>query len=419
MENIVLTILLNRDKWNIYRRHIPPSALSSISNLVLDHIDQYFSRFPAVSVIDLGKFSTWVLFSAPIHLHAELRALFESMDGLVVSIADEQMAFSAVNRRDFATRIVNHALEVADGKSHTLDPVEHLLEEYNEQTGRIAMMDKWFVNTDLTELLSAKSVGKGLEWRLQCLRKSLGPLRKGDLMAFGARVGAGKTTMLASEVSYMAQQLATEKKYVLWVNLEERGSKVKRRIIQAALGWSNAKLLKDPAETMKAYLDLYGGYDPIRLLDKADCSTGEVSSALKRSGDYGLIVIDMVSKLHGYTTRGDETTRQGLLFNWARETSKTYAPLITVAQLSGDAEGVEYPTMGMIYFSRTAMQAELDALVMIGKSNDPTREYERYLGVVKNKAEDVDNKFRNGRFIVELKPDIARYEEYLLPPSSE
>lgn len=407
MESVVLKILLKREKWLQYRSFIVPSSMSSLGNYILDCLDSYYKKFPAVDDVDTMKFQAWVLFSAPMEKHTELRAMFTAINSTLLGVDDEQIIFSGLVRRDFANKIAKESLEVVDGHVHSLDAVESLVEAYKVATGRIEKVDSYFVDNALEDVLS-KRVGT-LAWRLPCLNRAIGPIGQGDLLAVGARVNAGKTTFLASEASFMAEQLGGQK--VLYVNLEERGSKVKRRIIQAALGWDNKKLLADPKKTMDAYLDLYGGRDPIRLLDKADCTPSEIELALKRD-DYGLIVIDMVSKLHGFYGRGDEVTRQGLLFGWAREIAKKHAPLITVAQLSGDAEGMEWPTLGCLYGSRTAMQAELDGLIMIGKSNDHTKEYERYIGIVKNKFEDIDPTFRNGRFTVEILPEIARYQEY-------
>ena len=407
MESVILKIMFKRVKWLKYRGFIVPTSMSTLGNYVLEALDNYYRRFDKSDEIDLSKFSTWVLFSAPHDKHEELREIFASIGSTVVTDEEEEWAFSGLVRRDFANKIAREALEVVDGNKHELDAVETLVEDYKLKIGRVAKVDSYFVDNPLEDILT-RSVG-GLEWRLPCLRKAIGTIGKGDLLGVGARVNAGKTTFLASEATYMAAQMAGQK--VLWVNLEERGSKVKRRIIQAALGWDNKKLLADPKKTMDAYLDMYDGKDPIRLLDKADCSPNEIELALKRD-DYGLIIIDMVGKLHGFYGRGDEVTRQGLLFGWARETAKKYAPLITVAQLSGDAEGMEWPNMGCLYGSRTAIQAELDGLIMIGKSNDVTRESERYIGIVKNKFEDIDPLYRAGRFTVEILPEIARYQEY-------
>lgn len=409
MESVVLKILLKREKWLKYRQFILPTSMSTIGNYILDCLDAYYKRFDKIDDIDISKFQTWVLFSAPMDKHTELRAVFTDTAATLIDDDDETHAFGGLVRRDFSNRIAQEALNVVDGNRHSLDSVEALVEDYKRVIGRVDRVDTYFVEDPLEDILSSR-VG-GLSWRLPCLNSAIGPIGVGDLLAVGARVNAGKTTFLASEASFMAEQLAGQK--VLWVNLEERGSKVKRRIIQAALGWDNKKLLADPKKTMDAYLDLYGGKDPIRLLDKADCTPQEIELALKRD-DYGLIIVDMVSKLHGFYSRGDEVTRQGLLFGWAREIAKKYAPLITVAQLSGDAEGMEWPTLGCLYGSRTAMQAELDGLIMIGKSNDPAREHERYVGIVKNKFENVDPKFRAGRFTVEILPEIARYQEYTI-----
>ena len=76
MENVVLKILLKREKWLKYRQFILPTSMSVIGNYILDCLDAYYKRFDKVDDIDIGKFQTWVLFSAPVDKHTELRAVF-------------------------------------------------------------------------------------------------------------------------------------------------------------------------------------------------------------------------------------------------------------------------------------------------------------------------------------------------------
>jgi len=56
-------------------------------------------------------------------------------------------------------------------------------------------------------------VRSGLEWRLEELNLSLGPVNKGDLVLVAARPEVGKTTFLTSEISYMLSQTEGD---VLW-----------------------------------------------------------------------------------------------------------------------------------------------------------------------------------------------------------
>jgi replicative DNA helicase len=66
----------------------------------------------------------------------------------------------------------------------------------------------------------------------------LGSLRKGDFGFVFARPETGKTTFLASEISFMAEQLSDDDGPSLWINNEEQSEKPMLRCIQATLGAS-------------------------------------------------------------------------------------------------------------------------------------------------------------------------------------
>jgi len=70
---------------------------------------------------------------------------------------------------------------------------------------------------------------------------------------------------------------------------------------------------------------------------------------------------------------GNDVQRLTMIFQQGREWAKEYAPVIAVHQLDGGAEGMQYPTMDHLYMSKTGLQGEADAIIMLGKSNEPGR----------------------------------------------
>lgn len=91
-----------------------------------------------------------------------------------------------------------------------------------------------FVTDDLEVLASEVLTTPGLRWRLKTLNEIFGSLRKGDFGFVFARPETGKTTFLASETTYMAEQLSDDAGPILWFNNEEQGNKVKIRCYQAS-----------------------------------------------------------------------------------------------------------------------------------------------------------------------------------------
>jgi replicative DNA helicase len=91
-----------------------------------------------------------------------------------------------------------------------LTPVNELLEELNNDNPETTEEFE-FVTGDLEQLLHEVYQDKGLRWRLDCLNKSLGSLRKGNFGFLFARPESGKTTFLASEISNMLRTLPSDK----------------------------------------------------------------------------------------------------------------------------------------------------------------------------------------------------------------
>ena len=239
---------------------------------------------------------------------------------------------------------------------------------------------------------------------------ALGDLRQGDLVVVGTRPDTGKTTFLASEATYMAPQLA-EDQCVLWVNNEEEGNKVFRRLIQSALGRSTAKLDANLPQALDDYKLAVGRADKIVMLNKADVHVRDVDLLVKKY-NCGLIIFDQLWKVHGFDAEaGNEVARQTMLFNWARELAKKVAPVITVHQADGSAEGVKWIDMSKLYGSKTGIQGEADAIITIGRLPDTGDA--RYLYVPKNKMMGKDPALRNGMFEIEIEKDIGRFKEFV------
>lgn len=108
------------------------------------------------------------------------------------------------------------AYEVTEGKKD-YDSFAKLLEQLSKPQ-EIVLEDVEFVTDDLETLLNETFRKKGLRWRLSTLNKMLGSLRAGDFGFIFARPETGKTTFLASETTYMAQQLSEEDGPILWFN---------------------------------------------------------------------------------------------------------------------------------------------------------------------------------------------------------
>ncbi len=262
-----------------------------------------------------------------------------------------------------------------------------------------------FVTDDLTELYNESVSTPGLRWRLSTLNRMLGSLRQGDFGFIFARPETGKTTFLASEVTFMASQA---KGPILWLNNEEQGRKVLLRCYQAALGVDLTTLFRDLEGNKKRYAELT--HNNIKLYDSGIISKTTVETLCRRYKP-SLIIFDQIDKIVGFDN-DREDLRLGTIYQWARELAKDYAPVIGVCQADGTAEGQKWLTMAHVANAKTAKQAEADFIVGIGKQNEIGYDQIRYLHASKNKLtgdKDSDSNLRHGRMETLINPEIARY----------
>jgi replicative DNA helicase len=283
------------------------------------------------------------------------------------------------------------------------------MQQYKKEVGSAVDKSEVFVSPSLSYI--SKVVGReGLNWRLKELNISLGPLRTGDFIIVAARPETGKTTFVASEAAHMMSQLK-EGEHVIWINNEESSNKVMMRVIQAYHGVTSMDLLKDP----ESYEELFianGGDRFLVLDDDSGIRTVNKISTLFSEFKPGLIIFDQLDKVHGFNTEARDDLRIGRLYEWARDVAKEYCPVIAISQVDGTGEGEKWIQMNQLRGSKTDKIGEADAIITIGKSNEPGMDLQRFIHIPKNKlfgSSETLEAHRHGCFEVDIYPSIARY----------
>lgn len=302
------------------------------------------------------------------------------------------------------------AYEVAESRSSMSKLMEKIesLKALTERTDDDGVTTEYEFVTDDLDVLVHDSINKpGLRWRLSTLNKMLGSLRKGDFGFIFMRPESGKTTLLASEVTFMAGQTDQP---ILWLSNEEQGNKVMLRCYQAALGVDMTTLFRDLSGNKKKFHELTRGN--IKLYDSGHIHKKTVEKLCKQLKP-ALIVFDQIDKIQGFDS-DREDLRLGAIYQWARELAKEYAPAIGICQADGSAEGVKWLTMAHVANAKTAKQAEADWILGGGKIHDVGFETIRFFHASKNKLlGDTDSvpELRHGRCEVIINPEIARYSD--------
>lgn len=363
-----------------------------------------------LSVRDLAN-----LFFATMPKNKEFyQGVFSQLDKADSSASTVQTLIDSITIGNLLRDISTEAYDVAEGKGkleEVLQKIEKLQKFKSETDQEKDVEDVEFVTDDIEDIITRRKATPGLRWRLNLLNKVFGSLRKSNFGFVFARPETGKTTFLASEVTYMAEQIDPEKQGpILWFNNEQDGEEVMTTIYRASLGIDNTTLYRDLAGAKAKYREITKGN--IKLYDSGTIHKKTVER-LCRKLQPSLVIFDQIDKLQGFDD-DREDLRLGTIYQWARELAKEYAPVIGVCQADGSGEGQRWLTMAHVANAKTAKQAEADWILGIGKVSDIGFDGIRYLHASKNKLtgdDDSDSSMRHARAECLIEPEIARYKD--------
>jgi len=413
--------LCSQSKENLskYRRYIKPHVVVKETNTILDGMEKYYKTFPSITEFSWDSFTAFLIADQSKRLTddsiVKLRMMLTKAKTFVPHHAHEEVVKTLIEL-DYLALIMEECEKVKEGSSD-LEHVHIIATNALKDVERYIEKDELFVSADLS-VIADRITSSGYEWRLDALNRSLGPLRTGNFVIVAARVEVGKTTFLASEVSYLAQQLPKDRP-VVWVNNEEESSVVFFRIVQAALGQESKVLIADSKAAMASYTTLMGG-DKDKIRVTKDMNNVRDLETLFREVNPGLIVFDQLDKVDGFKSDEREDLKLGKIYKWARELARSYGPVIAASQLSATAVDMKDPPfigLDALRGSKTDKPGEADVVITIGKYKEPKSPEEemiRTINVPKNKLPGGGSKQvesdRHGQFLVTIDPIRARYE---------
>lgn len=385
-------------------------------NQLLTMLDRLHSEYD--KDITFAEYSTYVLANCmekDRDVFAQLLNAVNEADTESVILAD---VFADIMRRQKAYEVALSALEVSEGRKNFADLVDMTKELSVTDMAGDCDVESMFADDNLENIHAKRKTQLGLRWRLAALNRSLGSLRQGNFGFIFARPETGKTTFLASEVTYFAEQVRKRNIEqpdnpvgpIVWFNNEQEIGEVIDRVAQATFGIHVDELNAKRSYYEQRNKDLLNR--SIRFIDGASIHRKDVEK-ICRAVKPSMVIFDQIDKIKGFTD-DREDLRLGHIYIWAREIAKEYCPVIGVCQADGTAEGKKWLTMDNVANAKTSKQAEADWILGIGKVHTVEEEFMRYLHLSKNKLSgdsDTDPRLRHGRLEVMIDPEIGRYKD--------
>lgn len=401
---LILLYLLNNTSYNKYYNYIDINNDNKELSFLYTCLKELHTLYK--KDLSLEEFSLYCLSKTNDKNRPAIESILSTLQGATI---DDQLigdVLTSLRNKKLAYQLALVSLDVSEGRS-SVDKIFNTLETF-EQTHKVETTT--FISGNINELYNEAIKTTGLRWRLNTLNKMLGSLRKGDFGFIFARPETGKTTFLASEITFFAEQLPGTAGPILWFNNEEQGNKVMLRCIQASLGISQAELFSNINQHQTTFDSKGGQY--LKIFDSASIHRRQVEQLCKELNP-SLVVFDQIDKIKGFSD-DREDLRLGAIYVWSRELAKSYCPVIGVCQADASGEGKRWLTMENVANAKTAKQAEADWILGIGKTHDTALEYVRHFHLSKNKLSgdaDTEPEMRHGKADVLIKPLIARYED--------
>ena len=410
----LIAILTNRDNYYRFKPFIKDHAVPKETRLIIHDLDEYYTLNPSIDNVDIDKFRTWFLVLKHSRLKPEqadiYHEIFDNVNSILKSstVLNDSDIVESFIERDFATRIADLSLKVAEGDNAlSLMECESLLDEYRSEAKRCVGHDESLVDNDLTELFD-DTLSPGLNWSLNCLNKSLGPVRQGDLVVVGKLPEAGGTAFAISQACHMLQQMESDQ-HVLYFGNEEKGNALHKRVVYSLTNKNKDEVKRDIVKVADDYKTVHRG-DDFKIFSAQGMTLHAIERIIKHYNP-GLIVFD---QLHKVNISDKEGTVQKIkkLFEEARIIASDYAPVIAVHQCDGTAYNSVYAGMEQLYMSRIGIQGEADAIITIGVSTEPGNEKTRYINIPKNKLDGghmSEEQYRHSKWEVTIDAERTRY----------
>lgn len=390
----VLQLLRRRSEYTKLARAIPARALDPTTKLLLDTYGKYFIEFPEAQAVEAGPFMQWAKLGVFRKSTDESLAKLGAVMARATIEPDPVLADGMLRRLAEAAYASDTLAAVAaynDGDE--IDLPARMAELKSEFEGFAKMdADDPSLKCDIESLLLESEDDSGIHWRLNCLNRSMRPLRGGDFGLFAARPDRGKGTFIVSEATHWAPQIEREfgpdRPIVIMVN-EGPGKRVWPRLYSAALGVGEDELIRlsNKGTLRDQYAIAVGGADMIKIVEIHGRSAFDIEKILRRLNP-SVMVLDMLAHVRWNASNGATRTDQVVeqQAQWARELAVSRDMIgIATVQLSAEAEGVQFPPMSMLKDSRTGLQGACDFIITAGASNDPMLSGSRYIAVPKSK----------------------------------
>lgn len=407
----LLRLMRTRSDFNKIISAVNVDALETPVKVLVKAIDRYYKKHTSHGKIDVSVFIPFVERNVyPNWTETDksvYQAIIKNMHKNYPDSATRQNIMESIHELNLVHTTFGIANSYNEGKE--IDPVQEISTAIDKYKLAVGVSTMPTVDNNIDALLDDMGNDSGIHWRLDCLNASMRPLRGGDFGIIAARPDQGKTSFLASELTFMASQLPSDRPLV-WLNNEGPGYAIVPRLMQAALNCTTQELLEKKEEGIlyDEYWEAIGGKDKIIIMDVHGYNNGQVESLIE-STNAGIVVYDMIDNIHGFGDAARTDLALERMYQWAREKGVKYDVIaLATSQISADGADEMYPGLGSLKDSKTGKQGACDFQLMIGSQETKAGfAHCRWLSLPKNKLRKLSSSQLHEQVVFDR--DRARY----------
>lgn len=412
-----IKLFLIKENYLAYHQYLNHELLAKETQEIFFSLKQFFKEHKDEDNLDIDKLETWFL-------HFYKKALLPEEKILYTKLFSKMKDLEDIDEALLIKELEKKALyEKISDKINNNNPIEDVYQLILAAEEKINSDEVEVASTDISKLFKDHDVFQGLRWRLDCLNKNVQPINNGLFAVITARVNAGKTSFLASEISYIAQQLKDDE-IIIWVSTEGSKEETKMRLLSCIFGMSLEKISllhqKGYSKTLtEKYLAKLNGRERVLVIDGHGMTIFQIEKFCKKYNTK-LLVLDMIDDIPitglGLNKNSTSVKEYELKYHWARQLSVKLAPVLATSQLKAKDDKwtpwrQKYPYMEDLYGSNVGKQGKAKYIITLGFEQGKDKVPLRYIATPKSKSPLLSSERENFRSCIKFDFDTGIFSE--------
>lgn len=377
IDRVILQALMRRDRFRALRGAVPSEMFDAATMSLLDWFQLYFNTHPEHEQIDPDALLTLIKLRA--NLDKNGLAIMATIVGKLAEPVAPDVINSTINQlEELAFSGKAGAILSAYNNGDEIDITFELASLAQQARRRMdtSAGAKW-ADGNILDYLKADADDSGLQWTTFLpLQQSLKGLRGGHNVAVAAPTDKGKSSLLCRlAVDFAAQgKIIYPDRPLIYLVNEGQAEVLTPRIYQSAVKKPRNELMRMATDgsLVKAYEEIVGRRDAIRLINIHGMNVGQVSRIIEAHKPYGVIT-DMTGRIRSNSNNGgmNDVAQLEEAWNAMRELA-AMMDFWHMGTVQVSAEGMDnlFPPLSALQNSKVGIQTTLDLCIMMGALNN-------------------------------------------------